>query len=103
MDQQTQTFLGLISHELTTNIVEALNAAPLSTTELAEATETDPRVLAKHLELMKLSALVRSYREAGKAAGRPPIHWRLINQDLIQELVEFAAASRHRLIDSGDG
>lgn len=103
MDQQTQTFLGLISHELTTNIVDALSNAPLSTTELAEATETDSRVLAKHLELMKLSALVRSYREAGKGAGRPPIHWKLINQDLIQELVEFAAKSRHRLIDSGDG
>ena len=103
MDQQTQSFLSLISHELTTQIIDALSGPSLSTTELAKTTETDARVLAKHLELMKLSALVRPHREPGTGAGRPSIHWKLINQDLVQELVEFAAASRHQLIDSGDG
>lgn len=103
MDQQTQAFLALISNELTALICDALTANPLSTTELAKATESDTRVLAKHLEAMKLSALVRSYRETGEGAGRPRIYWTVINDGVIQELVASVAATRHRLIELGDG
>jgi predicted ArsR family transcriptional regulator len=103
MDQQTQAFLALISDELTTLISEALAAKPLSTTELAQATEVDSRVLGRHLETMKISALVRSHRSAGQGRGRPRIYWELSNADLVQELCKFVVEVRHRLIDSGSG
>jgi predicted transcriptional regulator len=103
MDQQTQTFLGLLSDELTALICAALTEKPLSSTELAKTVQTDPRVVAKHLEAMKLSALVRSYRAPLSGPGRPRIYWELINQSAIQKLSSFVKNVRHGLIDSGDG
>jgi predicted ArsR family transcriptional regulator len=99
MDHQTQAFFGLLSDELTALISAALADQPLSSTDLAKATQTDPRVLAKHLEAMKLSAMVRSYRSPSVGSGRPRICWQLLNTDLIEELAEFARQLRHRLID----
>lgn len=92
----------MLSDETTALITVALGERPLSSTELAKATQTDPRVLAKHLEGMKLSALVSSHRRASPGSGRPRIYWQLANTDLVEELAESARQIRHRLIDAGD-
>lgn len=102
MDQQTQAFLALVSDELTTLIRAALAKRSLSSTELAETIKTDPRVVAKHLEAMKLGGLVRSDRVPGQGRGRPRIYWNLINESAIEELVDFVKKLRHGLIESSN-
>jgi predicted ArsR family transcriptional regulator len=102
MDQQTQAFLALVSDELTTLIRSALAEMALSSTELAETTQTDPRIIAKHLEAMKLGGLVRSDRVPGQGRGRPRIYWKLINESAVEELIDFVKKLRHGLIESGD-
>jgi len=102
MDQQTQAFLDLVSDELTTLIRAALTKRPLSSTELAEAIKTDPRIVAKHLEAMKLGGLIRSDRVLGQGRGRPRIYWNLINESAIEELVDFVKKLRHGLIESSN-
>lgn len=100
MDQQTQAFLTLFSEELTALIYGALADEPLSTTDLAQATGTDPRVLGTHLKTMKLSGLVRSYKRPKEGPGRPTIYWELSNEELVGEFCELVKGIRHRFIDS---
>ncbi len=102
MDQQTQAFLALVSDELTMLIRAALAKKSLSSTELAETTQTDPRIVAKHLEVMKLGGLVRSDRVPGQGRGRPRIYWKLINGSAVEELVGFVKTLRRDLIESSD-
>ena|ERR1700720_4741306 len=102
MDQQTQAFLALVSDELTALICTALGKKALSSTELAETTQSDPRIVAKHLDAMKLGGLVRSDRVPGKGPGRPPIYWKLINESAVEGLVDFVKELRRGLIESGD-
>jgi DNA-binding HxlR family transcriptional regulator len=102
MDHQTRAFLALVGEETTALIAAALAERALSSTELAKATQTDPRVLTKHLEAMRLSALVSSHRRPGRGSGRPPIYWQLANTELVEELAEFVRQIRHRLIDAGN-